>query len=98
MKRMTKLWIATGILWASAPAMIAQETPKPNPVPPSSDALGAQLIVWSEMQKPQPISQPVREQATSERSDRQPDHAVAPPAQQTQVKDKDADRHGAQQK
>ena len=84
--------------------MIAQEPPKPNPMPPSSDALGAQLIAWSELQKPQPVSRP--EPDRSKHSDSRPDKAVHAPTanppsvkqqvQQTQAKD--ADRQAAEQK
>jgi len=44
----------------AAAAGFAQDQPKqPEPVPPSkADILGPQLIAWSELQKPQPVSPP----------------------------------------
>jgi hypothetical protein len=43
-------------LWVNCALMEAQNVqPKPDPLPPSNYVMGPQLIVWSEMQKPQPV-------------------------------------------
>ena len=61
MRRETSLLLTLGFLSTIVPPFFAQDSQgRPDPVPPS-DAVGAQLIVWSEVQKPQPIPQPARE-------------------------------------
>jgi hypothetical protein len=54
------LTFASIFLSATLPALQGQE-PKGqlNPVPPPSEILGPQLVAWSQLQKPQPIPQPV---------------------------------------
>jgi hypothetical protein len=43
-------------LWASVAHLQAQNAqPKPSPLPPANDLIGPQLIMWSEMQEPQPV-------------------------------------------
>jgi hypothetical protein len=43
-------------LWANVALTQAQNPQQqPSPVPPSDHVAGHQLIVWSEMQKPQPV-------------------------------------------
>ncbi|MFZ0198257.1 MAG: hypothetical protein WB523_16120 [Candidatus Sulfotelmatobacter sp.] len=67
MNRATRFWLTVGLMSAIAPAILSQERPnQPSPLPPSSDAIGPQLIAWSELQKPQPV-QPQPEPA--QRSD-----------------------------
>jgi hypothetical protein len=82
MKRETSLFLTLGLFSAIAPPIFAQDLPsQPDPVPPVS-ILGPQLIVWSELQKPQPIPQP---SAAPTRDDKQanpkPDPATAPDLQ-----------------
>ncbi len=58
MKREIKV-AALIFLFATAPLMFSQDLQgKPSPVLPS-EILGPQLIAWSQMQKPQPVQEPV---------------------------------------
>ena len=69
MKPVTKLFVVAGLVVGITPTVLSQDSPSsPIPLPPSSDAIGAQLIAWSELQKPQPLSE-VAESETSERAD-----------------------------
>jgi hypothetical protein len=75
MKRETSLFLTLGLLSAIAPPIFAQDLPsQPDPVPPTS-ILGPQLIVWSELQRPQPIPQPA---AAPTRDDKQPNQKPEP--------------------
>ena len=59
MKRETSSLASVVFLLVSLPLMIAQDPQtQTSPVLPS-DILGPQLIVWSQVQKPQPVPQPV---------------------------------------
>lgn len=59
MKRETSLFAALIFLAASLPLTFAQDRQsQPNPGLPS-DILGPQLIAWSQLQKPQPVPQPL---------------------------------------
>ncbi|HWW13382.1 MAG TPA: DUF5818 domain-containing protein [Candidatus Dormibacteraeota bacterium] len=59
MKRETSLLAALLFLPGSVTLMIAQGVPsQASPVLPS-DILGPQLIAWSQLQKPQPVPQPL---------------------------------------
>jgi hypothetical protein len=59
MNRATGLLVTAGLMSVITPAILSQEIPRePHPMPPSSDALGPQLIAWSELQKPQPVQPP----------------------------------------
>jgi len=65
---MTKASIWALILLASCPfALAQQENLRPNPSLPA-DVLGPQLIMWTQMQKPQPLPQPL---PPPERADQQ---------------------------
>ena len=82
MKRETSLLATLFFLAATIPLTFAQD-PKRQPSPGlPSDILGPQLIAWSQLQKPQPISQPL---ATPDRPiqqpDQQPSQSANPPAQ-----------------
>ena len=58
MKRETRLGTLV-FLFAAAPLIHPQVLQnKPNPIVPS-EILGPQLIAWSQVQKPQPVSQPL---------------------------------------
>jgi hypothetical protein len=48
----------TAALFALSPFAFSQNASKPAPVLPA-DIVGPQLIMWSELQKPQPIPQPL---------------------------------------
>jgi hypothetical protein len=73
MKRETSLFLTLGLLSAIAPPIFAQDLQgQPDPVPPS--LIGAQLIAWSELKKPQPIMHP--QPATA---DVEPSHQKAEP-------------------
>ena len=68
MKPVTRIFVIAGLVVSTTPTVLSQDSPNnPSPVPPSSDAIGAQLIAWSELQKPQPLFQ-VNGSETSERS------------------------------
>jgi Protein of unknown function (DUF5818) len=57
---LTSLLITFGVLSAIAPLMLAQDPQsRPSPVLPSN-ILGPQLIVWSQLQKPEPLRPAVR--------------------------------------
>jgi hypothetical protein len=59
MKRETSLLAALLFLAGSVTLVIAQSVQsQPSPVLPS-DTLGPQLIAWSQVQKPQPVPQPL---------------------------------------
>jgi hypothetical protein len=85
MKRETGLAFFLCLLSAMIPLAFAQLASAqngqsyPGPVAPS-DILGSQLVVWSEVQKPQPISQPL---PSPNRADPQPDHQPAQTANQS---------------
>jgi hypothetical protein len=60
MKRETSLLLTLGLLSTIVPPLFAQDPQgRPDPAPPSND-VGSQLVVWSEVQKPQPIPQTAR--------------------------------------
>jgi hypothetical protein len=57
---LTRLLTTFGVLSAIAPLMLAQDPQShPSPVLPSN-ILGPQLIVWSQLQKPEPLRPAVR--------------------------------------
>lgn len=69
MKPVTRVLVIASLVVGINPTVMSQDSPSnPSPVPPSSDAIGAQLIAWSELQKPQPLFQ-VNGSKTSGRSD-----------------------------
>jgi hypothetical protein len=71
MKRETSLLLTLGLLSTIVPPLFAQDPHgRPDPVPPSN-GVGAQLIVWSELQKPQPIPQPARKPGEDSNSSNQ---------------------------
>ena len=82
MKRRTSLVSTLMFLTATWPAMLAQDIKsQPSPVLPS-DILGPQLIAWSQMQKPQPIPQPMTSPGRpSQQAEQQPPQPPSPAAQ-----------------
>lgn len=68
----------TAAVVALSPLAFSQDAPKPAPVLPA-DIIGPQLIMWSELQKPQPVPQPM---PPSDKPDQQ-DQQQQPPSQQT---------------
>jgi len=81
MKRETSLFATLGVLLVIAPLVFAQNLQtQPSPALPS-DILGPQLIAWSQLQKPQPVPQPL---PTPDRPAQQPAQSANPPAQQQQ--------------
>jgi len=85
MRRKTSLLATLWFVWAIGPCMFAQDLQtQPSPALPS-DILGPQLIAWSQLQKPQPVPQPL---PPPDRPIQQPDRQAAqganPPAQQQQ--------------
>jgi hypothetical protein len=80
-KRQTSPLATLGFLLVTIPLMFGQD-PQAHlspALPP--DILGPQLIAWSQLQKPQPVPQPL----PPDRSIRQTDqHPTNPPAQQVQ--------------
>lgn len=59
MKRKSGLLGMLIFVWGIIPMMFAQDLPsQPSPMLPSG-ILGPQLIVWSQVQKPQPVPQPL---------------------------------------
>ena len=87
MKRRTSLISALIVLSATLPALLAQD-PKSQltPILPS-EILGPQLVAWSQMQKPQPIPQPMpspdRPLQQAEQQPAQSNPAQPSPAAQT---------------
>jgi len=58
MRRETSLLLTLGLLSVIVPPIFAQDLQsQPDPVPPTN-AIGPQLIAWSELQKPRPIPLP----------------------------------------
>jgi hypothetical protein len=88
MKRETTLAVAITFLLA-VPALSGQDVNiRPSPAAPS-DVVGAQLVAWSEVQKPQPLSHPLPGDRPESQLDQQPaspnhsnQQASAPQAQQ----------------
>lgn len=77
MKRETSLLSALAFLLVTAPLIFAQDVQsQPSPALPAN-ILGPQLIVWSQMQKPQPVPQPLPGRAEPE-PDQQPEQANPP--------------------
>jgi hypothetical protein len=73
MKRETTLAGGITFLLAVVPALLGQDANiRPSPAAPS-DIVGAQLVAWSEVQKPQPLSQVL----SGDRPDLQPDQQSA---------------------
>ncbi len=58
MQRVTRVFAALLFVLATIPLMFSQGHNQPNPAMPSG-ILGPQLIAWSQVQKPQPVSQPL---------------------------------------
>jgi hypothetical protein len=79
MRRETSLFLTLSLFSTIVPPIFAQDLPgRPDPVPPPpTNVIGPQLIVWSEMQKPQPIPEPVREPGRESKESRQPDEGAA---------------------
>jgi hypothetical protein len=81
MKRKTGLPAMLVFIVGTMPMMFAQDLPiQPGPVLPSG-ILGPQLIVWSDVQKPQPLPQPSRLVWQPEQQREQP---ANPPVQRLQ--------------
>jgi hypothetical protein len=54
----TQIGLAIALLLLATSILGYGQEPSPNPTPPApSDVIGSQLIVWSQMQKPEPIRQ-----------------------------------------
>jgi hypothetical protein len=84
MNRKTSPFATLVFVLATLSLMCAQEVPTPqSPVLPLN-ILGPQLIVWSQLQKPQPVPQPLpAADRDTQRPDSQPAPTqVAPPQQQ----------------
>jgi hypothetical protein len=78
MKRETYTVVALVFLFATTPVMFSQDLQgSPSPVLPS-EILGPQLIAWSQVQKPQPVTEPL---PSSDRA-AQSEEAQEPPPQQ----------------
>ena len=84
MKRKTSLLLTVGFLSAFAPPIFAQDLQsQPGPVPPLT-VIGPQLIAWSELQRPQPIPEPVREPDRDKKQWNEKPEPTASPAPQPQ--------------
>jgi hypothetical protein len=80
-KRRISLVSSLMFLSATWPALLAQDVKsQPNPVLPS-DILGPQLIAWSQMQKLQPIPQPMPSPGRPSQAEQQPPQPDSPAAQ-----------------
>ena len=82
-------YLAAWLLMALVPASLAQDLQsQPSPVPPS-DILGPRLIAWSQLQKPQPVSEPVASEPIAAEPARQSEQSAQsqqqPPAMQTLI-------------
>jgi hypothetical protein len=80
-KRRTNLISTLILVSATFPALLAQDLLKSQPSPAlPSEILGPQLIAWSQLQKPQPISQPTPSPGRpSAQPEQQPAQSAAPP-------------------
>ena len=79
MKR-TSLFAVLLFLFVTIPLALAQDLrSQPSPVLPS-DILGPQLIAWSQLQKPQPVPQPLPDRPMQPQPDQQPAQSANPPA------------------
>lgn len=83
MKRRISLTFALIFLSAALPALLGQELKSQlSPVPPPSEILGPQLVAWSQLQKPQPIPQPVQSPGrTSQQPEQVPVQSASPTPQ-----------------
>ncbi len=54
----TSIWVLLLLAAACPFALAQQDSLRPNPSLPA-DVLGPQLIMWSQMQKPQPLRLPL---------------------------------------
>jgi hypothetical protein len=73
MRRETSLLLTLSLFSTIVPPIFAQDLQgRPDPVPPTN-VLGPQLIVWSEMQRPQPIPEPMREPGQGTKESKQQD-------------------------
>ena len=90
MKRETRLLAALVFVLGTVPLICTQDLQsQPSPALPS-DILGPQLIAWSQLQKPEPVPQPLpppdRPGQQPDQQTAQPEHPQAqpqPPAAQT---------------
>jgi hypothetical protein len=72
MRRETSILLTLSLFSTIVPPIFAQDLQgRPDPVPPPN-VIGPQLIVWSEMQRPQPIPEPVREPGQATKDSKQP--------------------------
>lgn len=82
MRRETSLFLTLGLLSTMVPPLFAQDLQgRPDPVPPSN-AIGPQLVAWSEVQKPQPIPKTEAEPGKDRNPSRVKAQAATPAAQQ----------------
>ena len=81
MKRHSKPLAALVFLGACLPLGLAQGPPNQPSFALPSDILGSQLIAWSQLQKPQPIPQPLSMPSRSAQPSDQPPQAANPSAQ-----------------
>jgi Protein of unknown function (DUF5818) len=83
MKRRMSLTFALIFLSAASPGLLGQELKSQlSPVPPPSEILGPQLVAWSQLQKPQPIPQPVQSPGrTSQQPEQLPVQSASPTPQ-----------------
>ena len=86
MRRETSFFVTLGLLSAIVPPIFAQYLHgQPDPVPPTN-VIGPQLIAWSELQRPQPIPESVREPG---RDSKQSDEKSTPVSSDQQCGAKD---------
>lgn len=80
MKRETRLLAGLSFLAVASFAFAQDVRSQPPPIPPS-DILGPQLIAWSQLKNPQPVSQAPRSDQSTH-PDQQPAQSVTSPAPQ----------------
>lgn len=83
MKRETSLLALLIFLLGTVAPMLAQDPQSQPSLALPSDIIGVQLIAWSQLQKPQPVPQPLPP----------PDQPISPSAQQTQPPNPAAQEH-----
>ena len=82
MKRKTGLLATVLFFLAVCPLVSSQELQsQPSPLLPS-EILGPQLIAWSQLQKPQPVQQPLPQSAAQKAAEQTGQTATASDAQQ----------------
>ena len=80
-KKRTSLWAATLLVFS--PFVAGQQASQQPNSPPLPSVLGPQLVAWSDLQKPQPVPQPLPPPQRADQSLPAPSHTQQQPSTQT---------------